>query len=343
MSRIRSIHPGIYTDEAWASVSVAARWMCMGICTEADDNGVFEWKPLQLKMRIFPADTVDVPALLEELCGAGIVRSFEAEGKKYGALRNFCRFQRPRKPKSWFAITDEVRAFVALDADAAGDDEHEDGPVRKKSEPRDFGLTEVPPKSEKSPQMEDGGWKRENKTLPLLAAEDEPASDLKVQPKEPPASTAGKPRRASRDETFERFKAAYPKRDGQQDWPKAREAFDRFASNGADPEAIIRGAELYAADVRRRGVEKTQFVKQARTWLNGKLWLEMNELATPSTSPPVVPGWPQNLPAPDVCKAAWSRGQWPGAWGAPPGSPTCRVPAELVTQWRADMTPKAVA
>lgn len=159
MSRIRSIHPGIYTDEAWASVSIVARWFAKGICTEADDNGVFEWKPLQLKMRIFPADGVDVPALLAELKAAGIVCSFEADGKHYGALRNFCKYQRPRKPKAWFPITDEVREFVALGAPPAADEDEEPA-VPKKSELTVVEPAPVPPKSEKSPQMEDGGGRR---------------------------------------------------------------------------------------------------------------------------------------------------------------------------------------
>lgn len=153
MARIRSIHPGIYTDEAWASVSISARWFAKGICTEADDNGVFEWKPLQLKMRIFPADSVDVPALLQELADAGIVLQFSADGKTLGAVRNFCKFQRPRKPKAWFPLTDDVRTFVALGSESVSEDEPEAGPVPKKSEP-------VPPKSEKPPQMEDGGGRR---------------------------------------------------------------------------------------------------------------------------------------------------------------------------------------
>lgn len=183
MARIRSIHPGVYTDEAWASVSIAARWLGMGICTEADDNGIFEWKPLQLKMRIFPADSADVPGLLSELCQAGIVKSFDADGKKYGALRNFCRFQRPRKPKSWFPMTDEVRSFVALDAEPASDDDAEQEPVPKKSVPTDVEAMSVPKKSEavpqkseKSPQMEDGGWRMEKEISPLSECAGESAS-----------------------------------------------------------------------------------------------------------------------------------------------------------------------
>jgi hypothetical protein len=163
MARIRSIHPGIYTDEAWASVSIPARWLAKGICTEADDNGVFEWKPLQLKMRIFPADAVDMVAMLSELEGAGIVMRFEGEGRALGALKNFCKYQRPRKPKAWFPITDHVRQFVALGCDDPVLTDDEAAPVPQKSVLTPVEVKPVPTKSEKSPQMEDGGGKREKK------------------------------------------------------------------------------------------------------------------------------------------------------------------------------------
>jgi hypothetical protein len=163
MARIRSIHPGIYTDEAWASVSLPARWFAMGLCTEADDNGTFEWKPLTLKMRIFPADAVDVPELLAELVAAGIVMPFQAEGKAFGSIKNFCKFQRPRKPKAWFPSTPESRSFSAVGAEETSDDQDEPAPVPQKSVLTHPETTPVPSKSEKSPQMEDGGGRREEK------------------------------------------------------------------------------------------------------------------------------------------------------------------------------------
>lgn len=164
MARIRSVHPGIYTDEAWASVSIAARWLGVGLMTEADDNGVFEWKPLQIKMRLFPADNIDVPALLAELSGAGVLMAYEAEGKRLGALKNFCKFQRPRKPKAWFPITAEVATFVAQGdkgteyTDAESEPPQPQKPtVPQKSELAPLKSAAVPQKPEKSPQMEDGG------------------------------------------------------------------------------------------------------------------------------------------------------------------------------------------
>ncbi|CAI9119564.1 hypothetical protein [Brytella acorum] len=112
MARIRSIHPGLYTDEAFATVSIAARMLIIGIWNHADDGGGFEWKPLSLKMRIFPADNVDVAALLEELRAADIVKKYDVEGRSYGAVRNFGRWQRPKKPDRFCPMPPSVREYA---------------------------------------------------------------------------------------------------------------------------------------------------------------------------------------------------------------------------------------
>ncbi|SHJ71300.1 hypothetical protein SAMN05444159_1293 [Bradyrhizobium lablabi] len=113
MARIRSIHPGLFTDEAFASLSMAARVLLLGIWTESDDQGVFEWKPVTLKMRVFSADNLDVVPLLAELTRADAVRQFSFEGKPHGAVRNFCKYQKPKTPKFRDVRDDEIRKYVA--------------------------------------------------------------------------------------------------------------------------------------------------------------------------------------------------------------------------------------
>jgi hypothetical protein len=112
MSRIRSIHPGIFTDECFVAVSMTARVLIPGVWVEADDHGVFEWKPLTLKMKIFPADNVDMDALLAELLNADIIKKFSVDGKDYGAVRNFGRYQRPKKPSYKHPLPAELRTYV---------------------------------------------------------------------------------------------------------------------------------------------------------------------------------------------------------------------------------------
>ncbi len=146
MSRIRSIHPGIWTDEDFAGVSMAARILYLGILTEADDHGVFEWKPLGLKMRIFPADNIDADPLLTELVGVDKISMMPNTDAKLGLVRNFCKFQRPKKPSYKHILPDHCRNYVGL-TDASSE------PV-----PNQF-----PTSTENPPQMEEEGGRREKK------------------------------------------------------------------------------------------------------------------------------------------------------------------------------------
>lgn len=146
MSRIRSIHPGLWTDERFVSASAMARLLFMGIWNECDDYGSFEWSPLKLKMRILPADAADAAELLSELEEAGSVMRYDVDGKTYGAVRNFCQYQRPKKPNSTYPQTDEVRKWVNTDARSTRDGSEEV-------------PNELPTNGEIPRQMKDGGGK----------------------------------------------------------------------------------------------------------------------------------------------------------------------------------------
>jgi hypothetical protein len=143
VARIRSIHPSLFTDEHYMALTFPARELLKGLWCESDDQGIFEWKPLTLKARLMPADNVDMMALLLELEDGNFIRPFDHDGKRLGAVRNFRRFQRPKKPNAVHYMPVEFRTYVGLKADGS---------------PPDADKTdEVPPKGERSPQMEDGG------------------------------------------------------------------------------------------------------------------------------------------------------------------------------------------
>lgn len=140
MSRIRSIHPGLWTDDAFMALSAHARLLIIGIWTEAFDDGVFDWKPLTLRARIFPVDSIDMTALLEELESGGFVRRELSGDRAIGLVRNFRVYQRPKKPNSSGMLKPEWATYVGIPHD-------DPEPV-----PHQF-----PTGTEKSPQMEDGG------------------------------------------------------------------------------------------------------------------------------------------------------------------------------------------
>lgn len=145
MSRIRSIHPGLFTDEAFVVLSPMARVFFMGLWTECDDWGSFEWSPLKLKMRLLPADNVDASALLAEIEQARGIMRYEVDGRSYGAVRNFCQYQRPKKPNQSYPQPEAVREWVNTEARSTRDGSE---PVGK----------QLPTGGEKSRQMKDGGW-----------------------------------------------------------------------------------------------------------------------------------------------------------------------------------------
>lgn len=142
MSRIRSIHPGLWTDETFVSLSAYARLLFMGIWNECDDKGTFAWSPLQMKMRVLPADNVDAAALMVELEQADCVRCYEINGKKFGAVRNFAKFQRPKKPNDIHPATPEALCYAGHNSETMGD---APPPV----------PNQLPTGGEKSPQMEE--------------------------------------------------------------------------------------------------------------------------------------------------------------------------------------------
>lgn len=155
MSRIRSVHPGLFTDEAFVCLTDAAQIFFIGLWTECDDQGAFEWKPVQLRLKLRGNRDGGVDGLLDELEASKCICSYEHEGRKYGLVRNFQRFQRPKKPNSVHFIPPEFRTFVGLKADSSEPPPHSSEDTSPPV-PHQF-----PTSGEKSPQMEDGGGRME--------------------------------------------------------------------------------------------------------------------------------------------------------------------------------------
>jgi len=165
MARIRSIHPALFTDEAFASLSMAARVLLLGLWTEADDQGVFDWKPVTLKMRIMLVDNVSVPDLLLELEGWNAVKRFSQDGKEFGAIRNFCKFQRPKTPKYRALKSAEIRNYVASAYHVTETTEPEPAPF--------------PQKEEIPPQREEGGGREGGKSTRAASPSNEDFENFK--------------------------------------------------------------------------------------------------------------------------------------------------------------------
>ncbi len=194
MARIRSIHPGILTDESFMTLTVEnplAIALMIGLWMEADDAGTFEWKPITLKARCLPAANTNVSDLLDALQSVEMVKRFEIDGKPYGVIRNFVKYQRPKDPKCTHPSNDEMQMFAGFSGNGTRPNASTGRkPLGGTSEPlpKSFGTA-----SEIPAQMEDVGCrmeeeKKDNNSLRSLLSEREKKNGLRKRllPRMPP-------------------------------------------------------------------------------------------------------------------------------------------------------------
>lgn len=102
MSRIRSVHPSLWTEEDFVACSFPARLLLLGLRNEADDHGVFEWRPKSLKLRLMPSEDLAIEPLLDELVERGQVAAYEVDGHRYGICLSW--EQQPQHPSYRFPL-----------------------------------------------------------------------------------------------------------------------------------------------------------------------------------------------------------------------------------------------
>lgn len=139
MAKIRGVKPEYWTDDAIVELSIPARLMFIGLWNYACDNGHVEDKPKQIKMRLFPADQVDVPEMVDELVAQGRIRRENG----YIVIPKFAEHQKPHK--SWWQTCD-MPSCVVPDG-AKGTPSNRGATVAKggKPTPRNSGATVAQP------------------------------------------------------------------------------------------------------------------------------------------------------------------------------------------------------
>lgn len=257
MARIRSIHPGLTSDEAYMSMSITVKAAWTPLWMQCDDHGIFEWKPIVLKALIFPADNVDFAAVLEELVQLDCVRRIEIGGRPHGLVRNFARYQRPKNP-SYRHFKDaplppEYGSYIGI-KDAAP-------PILPQSSPS---TPEIPP------QRKEEGGKREEES---------------GKESTPPVAKATRPTSSK----FDEFWKEYPKREGDNPRKPAEKKFNALVKTGVAPELIIAGARQATIDARARGNLGTKFIPQAITWLNQQRFIDCAAASFESAADPEKP------------------------------------------------------
>lgn len=249
MARIRSVHPEQWSDEQFVSCTPLARLLAFGIRNEADDNGIFEWNLFRLKVRILPGDNCDIAALLAELLASNQIIRYEIEGKAYGLIRNFQRFQRPKEPSFKYPLPP---TSISLDQGYSFRKEGPSRPDISPALPQDFGTTSPALPQDFGKVVADVvvvGVVKEN-TCAVAPHDDEP-------------------------EGFANSWNAYPKREGGNSRKEAVKTYRARIKQGATPDDLLAGVERYAAFIRAKGQEGTAFVKQASSFFGpGEHWRE---------------------------------------------------------------------
>lgn len=99
MARIRTVKPELWSDPEFVECSSNARLLLVAGLNFASDYGVLADKPKQLKMQCFPADSVDIDELIDELIDHDFwVRCIAPDGSKVLVIRTFTKHQKVDKP-----------------------------------------------------------------------------------------------------------------------------------------------------------------------------------------------------------------------------------------------------
>ena len=131
MARIRTIKPQFWLNEELGTIPRDARLLYIGLWNLADDRGVFEWKPGQIKIQIFPYDTdistKNIEKWLENLQKILNITKFKEDGKDYGYIIMFSKHQEIKRPSKWTftknlpQITPNTHPLVGEDSPTAPD------------------------------------------------------------------------------------------------------------------------------------------------------------------------------------------------------------------------------
>jgi hypothetical protein len=102
MARIRTVKPDLFGSYSLSSIAIEARYLFIGLFTEADDYGILIDSPKRLVGAIFPHDEKvtanKVNAWLSDLERVGSITRYEVNGGRYICLPEWANHQRISHP-----------------------------------------------------------------------------------------------------------------------------------------------------------------------------------------------------------------------------------------------------
>jgi hypothetical protein len=274
MARIRSIKPEFWADRKLARcASRDARLLYIALWNIADEHARLNGDPVWIKGQVFPyEDDIDaavVAKLLDELASPelGAVVGYEAGGDPYLFLPKLARHQRLEPAK-----VDSRLPAPRAPRQASPTSEQDQSESRANESAR--GADSSDPDADESSLLYVAGSREQ------VAGSREQVGDAQARAElfaleADEASTSRKAKASPADDPlFVEFYAAYPLRKARGD---AERAWAKATREGADPQALIEAATLYA---KQRAGQDPKFTKHPATWLNQKCWLDETAPAT---------------------------------------------------------------
>lgn len=243
MPRMRMVKPEFWTDSKVVRVSRDARLLFIGLWNFADcDAGHVEADPFSLKMKIFPADDVNVSVLVDELHQIGLI---EVQQSNIGDFIYIPGLRSHQKTDSRW--TPRCRVCKA---------EKEDSLKLTETHASLGELTETQPNSSNLTPVGEGKGE--------VGKGEERWGEVYIQQTFAEETKPKKRKRRQYPEDFTEFWKVYPK---NADKPVAFKAWEK-AIHRAEVEDIIDGAQRYRDDPNRDDA----YTKNAATWLNADAW-----------------------------------------------------------------------
>lgn len=245
MAKMRGIKPETFTDDKILQVDPMARWLFVGMWTQACDNGHVEDNHVQLKVRLLPVDNCDVQDLIGQLVGAELVN----RGDGFLKIPNLTKHQKIDKRYLVFCKWCDHDDDLTFKKD---DKQARDRSKKQRAHRATDGQTA---NAHRVPGDEGEG---EGEGEYISDHSEQPSLEL-VHP-EPSANASDK---------FEEFWKAYPRRAPHSNPKKpARQKFLEITKK-VDPQLLIDSVTAYA---KTRENEDPRFTVQAIKWLRDERW-----------------------------------------------------------------------
>jgi hypothetical protein len=113
MARARNIKPGFFTNDQLAELPALTRLFFAGLWTVCDRAGRVEDRPKKLKAEVMPYDSMDAEQALDDLCKAGFIARYEAEGVRVIQVLTWDKHQNPHIKEAASTLPEQVKHGIS--------------------------------------------------------------------------------------------------------------------------------------------------------------------------------------------------------------------------------------